>query len=151
MKHRYSFLLAIGVLLCTAFSASAAYHLEPDTPKYKPVVPVYRDVVGDSTVIPKYRQKQQREFMQGTYLYPPKPRNKWEFAINAGGFFVSGDVRSQGGYGFGASLQKSVGYVVSLKTLYFHGTTFGQNWEANSGLLNNQALNGGKGAATNYA
>jgi OOP family OmpA-OmpF porin len=144
MKQRYSYLLILALSIVSSFSVLA------QDPNFKPVLPVYRDVVGDSTVIPKSRQDQQKDFMEGNYIFPPKPSNRWEVDLNGGLFIVSGDIATKGGYGFGASVRKAIGYVVSAKVDYMHGQTYGQNWQSNQGIANNPVLNGRSNPATNY-
>lgn len=153
MTHRYKFL---STLFLVAFTTAAFAQVTPTPPdsipsNFKPVIPEYRGVVGDSAVIPKGRMDQQKEFLEGTYVFPPKPRNKWEVALNGGLFFISGDVSTKGGWGAGLSVRKSIGYAFSLQGQYMHGTTFGQNWQGNAGLANNHMLNGNLNPATNYA
>ena len=151
MKKRYTSLTTLALLLVFA---SGAYAQEPtDTlppSNYKPVLPDYRGVVGDSTVIPDSRMDQQKRFEEGTYMFPPKPRNKWEIGVHGGGFFISGDVSTRGGWGVGASVRKSLGYALSLQGHYMHGTTYGLNWQANGGIANNPVLTGRVDSAVNY-
>ncbi len=148
MKKLYLFLLLLSYGLG---SSTCALAQNTDSSLFKPILPVYRDVVGDSAVIPKNKMPQQKQFTEGTYLYPPKPRDKWEVGVHGGGFFISGDVKSTGGYGFGVAVRKSFGYALSTQLHYFHGTTYGLNWQPHSGLLNNKVLNGFTGQNLNYA
>lgn len=120
------------------------------TINYKPVLPVYRDVLGDSTVISKKKKPQQLDFEQGLYPMPPKPKNKWELGVSGGGLFISGDVSSRGGWGIGAYVRKSLGYAASIKAGVMHGTTYGLNWTPNSALFNNPVLGGRKKKELNY-
>src|ERR1017187_4213468 len=76
-------------------------------------IPDYRGIKGDSTVIPKNRQAQQTQFLDGSYSYPPKPRNMWEIGIGGGLAFVSSDVPTQLGWGGGVYVRKALGYVLS--------------------------------------
>ena len=104
---------------------------------YKSSLPVYRDMLGDTSVITNNGQKQYTKFEEGNYPFPPKPKSLWELGIGAGTFFISGDVKAQLGYGFSAHIRKSLGYTVSLEGLFLHGTAYGLNWEASAGLANN--------------
>ena len=151
MKHYLRSLLAATFLLSGVLSSQAQVtdSVKID-PNYKPVLPEYRGVVGDSAVIPQSRQKQQKNYMEGTYAYPPKPRNKWEIGINGGLFALSSDVTSRGGWGVGLQVRKAIGYAFSLQGHYFHGTTYGLNWQSNTGLKNNPALNGSLDSTVNY-
>ncbi len=148
MKKLYLFILAISSAIG---SLNLAMAQKGDSTLFKPVLPVYRDIVGDSTVIPKNKMNQQKQFMEGTYLYPPKPRDKWEVGIHAGTFLISGDVKTTGGYGFGVAVRKSFGYALSTQLHYFHGTTYGLNWQPHTALANNRVLNGMSGQNLNYA
>ncbi|MBU6204816.1 MAG: hypothetical protein KJS45_05500, partial [Bacteroidetes bacterium] len=75
MRNIYLFILISSLL---GISDWASGQTTNDSSLYKPVLPVYRDIVGDTTVISKNKLPQQKEFVEGTYLYPPKPRDKWE-------------------------------------------------------------------------
>src|SRR5947208_778580 len=105
-------LLAITLPMCKVYAQATNDSIKI---QYKPVLPVYREVLGDTTVIGKNNRPQQKDFEQGVYPFPPKPKSKWEAALTAGGLFISGDVPSKGGYGFGFNIRKSFGYVVSIK------------------------------------
>jgi len=107
---------------------------------YKPTLPIYRNMLGDSTTVPKRLDKQYDKFEEGNYPFPPRPKNLWEIGAGIGTFFVSGDVKAQLGYGFSAHIRKSFGYTFSLQGMILHGTAYGLNWEASGGLANNPVL-----------
>lgn len=138
------FVLSVSNLFAQSGNDSSAVS------NYKPILPVYRDVLGDSTVISKKKQQQQLDFEKGIYSFPPKPKNKWEVGLNVGGLFISGDVATRGGWGIGANVRKSFGYVVSVKGQILHGTTYGLNWTANGSLANNPVLRGDKKSNIQY-
>ncbi len=138
-----SFLLSLSLLSLNT-QAQTPY----DTAAYKPILPLYRDVLGDTTVISNNNMPQQKQFEKGQYIFPPKPKNKWEIALNGGGLFVSGDITSKGGWGTGIEVRKALGYTVSLKGQFLHGTTYGLNWQGSTGLANNPVLIANP--ATNY-
>lgn len=143
-----------SVLLAFSFSTLFAQVKNDSSAvvNYKPVLPVYRDVLGDSTVISKKKKPQQIDFEQGYYPMPPMPKNKWEAGISGGALFISGDVSTRGGWGVGAYVRKSLGYVVSIKGEVMHGTSYGLNWTPNGSLFNNPVLNGKRkeNQKTNY-
>ena len=139
-----SFLLGLGF-----FSVNVKAQTPYDTSAYKPILPLYRDVIGDTTVISKKNMSQQKQFEKGQYIFPPKPKNKWEVALNGGGLFISGDVSTRGGWGAGLEVKKSIGYAVSIKGQLLHGVTKGLNWQGSTGLANNPVL-AGQFVATNY-
>lgn len=116
------------------------YTNNPVDPNYNSTLPVYRNMLGDTTVIPSHSDKQYQKFEEGNYPFAPKPKNLWEVGVGAGTFFVSGDVKAQLGYGFSAHVRKSLGYTLSLEGLFQHGNAYGLNWEASSGLGNNPVL-----------
>ncbi len=77
--------------------------------------------------IPASRMEQQQQYLNHQYAFPAKPRNMWEFGINAGFYNVFGDVTSKTPFfaakplnslGFGATLRKALGYSTSLRLLY---------------------------------
>lgn len=155
MKQRYvRYLLFLPLsLMCIYAQAQEPVNTQTDTTlikNYKPVIPEYRGVLGDSAVIPKPRQEQQTRYLEGSYPYPPKPRNKWEIGAHGGGWIISGDVPSRGGWGAGLQVRKSIGYAFSVQGHYMHGTTFGLGWQSNTGLANNPVLSGKKYPNINY-
>ncbi len=145
MRKIYFLTLILSLGLSSLQSQAQVY----DTAAYKPILPLYRDVLGDTTVISKRSMPQQKQFEKGQYIFPPKPKNKWEIAINGGGLFVSGDVATKGGYGLGLEVRKALGYAVSIKGQILHGSTKGLNWQGSTGLANNPVLTSAS-PATNY-
>jgi len=93
----------------------------------------------DSSLIPEKRMDQQSDFMNNRNLFPAKPRNQWEVGVSVGGLNVSGDVRSKSIFnqndgimntmGFGLSVRKAWGYVISTRLNYIHGNASGYNYE----------------------
>lgn len=98
---------------------------------------------ADSSLIPEKRMAQQRDFMNNQYDFPAKPRNQWEIGINAGLLNVSGDVRSKSLFngaikplntlGWGLTVRKAWGYVISTRLQFMHGTASGYNYQASNG------------------
>jgi OmpA-OmpF porin, OOP family len=96
--------------------------------------------LSDSSLIPKGRKGQAADFAAGQYDYPAKPRNQWEIGINGGLLNVSGDVRSKTPFnqpknimntlGWGISVRKAWGYVVSTRLFYNRGVASGYNHES---------------------
>lgn len=95
--------------------------------------------VKDSSLVPSKRVPQQRDFLNGNYDFPAMPRNQWEVGINGGLLNISGDVRSKTPFnrpisvlntlGWGLSVRKAWGYVISTRLAYNHGTASGYNYE----------------------
>lgn len=76
----------------------------------------------DSSKISTKLLPQQSEFLNNQYPYPARPRDQWELGIHAGHSFIIGDVPalhnlSKAG-GFGVSLRKALGHVLSLQGDY---------------------------------
>jgi len=77
---------------------------------------------------------QHNEFLAGTYDYPAKPRDMWEFGIKGGLFNIIGDVKPIiPTWGFGGHLRKALGHTVSLRLEYLYGTGKGQDWKPSVG------------------
>jgi hypothetical protein len=94
----------------------------------------------DSSLIPAYRAAQQNDFLNNLYSFPAKPRNQWEFGVKAGMFNINGDVPAVfPTLGFGAHVRKSIGYTVSLRMEYMHGTGKGLHWSPSSNYNKNPA------------
>jgi hypothetical protein len=96
--------------------------------------------ITDSTLIPVKRMPQQTDFTNGQYDFPAMPRNQWEIGISGGMLNVSGDVRSKTIFnrakkpmntlGWGLSVRKAWGYVISTRLQFLHGSASGYNWQA---------------------
>jgi hypothetical protein len=102
----------------------------------------------DSSLIPPSRMAQHNEFLNNQYIFPAKPRNQWELGIKVGSPVINGDVSSVfPAFGYGLHLRKSLGYLLSVRAEYFHGTPTGLNWKPSSNYMFNSAWrdNGYKG------
>ncbi len=111
----------------------------------------------------KKRHDQHDKYLDNKYEYPAFPKNQWEIGLDIGGLWISGDVQSGrlsssfpiAGYGFGAHVRKSFGYIFSMRLSGFGGATQGFNWRGNQGwyiegdtgqrFLFNESLGGGGG------
>jgi outer membrane protein OmpA-like peptidoglycan-associated protein len=121
-SKKYSFLLGILCLMAT-------YGFSQDTGAgYS---------ASDSSIIPNKRMPQHTEFLNGTYNFPAKPRDQWELGIKGGMLHINGDVASRFGYGFGAHIRKSLGYVVSLRLHYMYGNAKGLAWKPSGNYSQN--------------
>jgi len=104
---------------------------------------------NDSTLIPKKRAPQQKDFLNGDYDFPALPRNQWEVGISGGMLNISGDVRSKTIFnmpikplntlGWGLSVRKAWGYVISTRLNYVHGVASGYNYEASENYWGHSA------------
>ncbi len=137
-SKKYLFLLGAALVSASAFAQEKSSWQDRDM--------TYRGAgydVYDTTLLPKNRQSQQREFLNNQYDFPAKPRNQWEIGINGGMFNVIGDVRSKTPFtainpmqslGFGATVRKAFGYVLSGRLQYMYGVGSGYNWEKSAGF-----------------
>jgi hypothetical protein len=99
--------------------------------------------VLDTSLIPANRLSQARDFANNQYDFPAKPRNQWEIGISGGMLNVSGDVRSKTIFngaikplntlGWGLSVRKAWGYVISTRLQFNHGSASGFNHQAGTG------------------
>jgi len=121
---------------------------------------------ADTSLIPANRMPQQRDFMNNQYDFPAKPRNQWEIGISGGLLNLSGDVRSKSIFngaikplntlGWGLSVRKAWGYVISTRLQYNHGSASGFNYQAGNGYYGkagnpwNTLGYGGSGVYYNY-
>lgn len=114
----------------------------------------------DDEKIPKSRMQQHEDFKAQRSAFPARPRNMWEVGISGGIVQISGDVKTNWtgrgkdhlpAFGYGVTVRKALGYVMSLRGEYFRGQAYGQNWQPSSGIDNNPALNGFRDPATDYA
>jgi len=100
---------------------------------------------SDTTLIPESRLPQHRDFLNDQYDFPAKPRNQWEIGISGGLLNVSGDVKSRSLFngavkplntlGFGLSVRKAWGYVISTRLQYIHGSASGYNYQPGQGYI----------------
>jgi len=105
----------------------------------------------DTSLIPEKRLPQQRDFLNNQYDFPSKPRNQWEIGLSGGLLNVSGDVRSKSIFnkaikplntlGFGITVRKAWGYVISTRLQFIHGSASGYNYQAASGYYGHGAQN----------
>lgn len=75
---------------------------------------------------------QHTDWRKGKNQYPGHPRDMWQIGLGGGSFLVSGDVKSQFGWGASIHARKSLGYVLSLKMEYMFGQARGLNYQASS-------------------
>ena len=69
----------------------------------------------DTSKIAVKNLPQHNEFMNNQYPYPAKPRSQWELGFNLGPTWLTGDIKSKTGIGYGVSLRKSLGHVLSVR------------------------------------
>jgi outer membrane protein OmpA-like peptidoglycan-associated protein len=75
---------------------------------------------------------QHAEWHKGKNQFPGKPRDMWQIGIGGGSFIISGDVKSQFGWGASVHARKSIGYALSLRMEYMFGQARGLNYQASS-------------------
>ena len=94
----------------------------------------------DSSLIPPSRLAQHNEFLNNQYIFPAKPRNQWELGLKVGSPTINGDVNAKfPAFGFGVHVRKSIGYIVSLRAEFNHGTASGLNWKDSYNYMSNPA------------
>lgn len=112
--------------------------------------------VLDSSYYPKSRLPQYRKYVNHQSVFPPKPANQWEVGVNVGMFNIWGDVTSKTPFtakkftdaiGFGITVRKSLGYFMSLRLQYLHGTASGFDYR--SSAPNNYPYSNYYGAGSN--
>ena len=107
---------------------------------------LYRPL-NDTNWVSSKNLRQAHDYKAGTEPYPAKPRNMWEFCINVGVPYISGDIQPWFRFGktnaIGFTVRKALGYVASLRFQYNQGTAYGIQWKGMQyGVLKNPALTG---------
>jgi hypothetical protein len=69
----------------------------------------------DTSKISVKNLPQHNEFLNNQYPYPAMPRSQWELGFGAGYAQVTGDVKSNGGFGGTVSLRKALNNTFSLR------------------------------------
>jgi outer membrane protein OmpA-like peptidoglycan-associated protein len=97
--------------------------------------------VADSLVVSSKRLPQYTEFMNGTYNFPPKPKNQWEIGFKYGVFQIIGDVPSVflTAPNFGVHIRKALGYTFSLRLEYLNAVGKGLDWRYSQNYGKNKA------------
>jgi outer membrane protein OmpA-like peptidoglycan-associated protein len=90
---------------------------------------------------------QHAKWKKGEEQFPGRPRDMWQIGLGGGSFLVSGDVKSQFGWGTSLHARKSLGYVSSLRMEYMFGQASGLNYKASPAL----ALPQGEPFTSNYS
>lgn len=97
--------------------------------------------IRDSSLIPTKRLAQHNEFLNNAYPFPAKPRNEWELGIKGGytnGFTSVHNWGPTGG--FGVSLRKALGYLVSIRAEYDWIRLRGLNYQYSQSYGRNPSL-----------
>ncbi|MEO0471532.1 MAG: hypothetical protein AAF206_18015, partial [Bacteroidota bacterium] len=85
----------------------------------------------DDSKYKNYRQKdrdQLDQYLDGSYPFPPKPKNNWSVGLKGGLATIAGDVRARPGFGVGLDIRKALGHVFSLRLQGTVGQTNGLNY-----------------------
>jgi OOP family OmpA-OmpF porin len=109
---------------------------------------VYDPLPAADEVVSKKYKKTHEEWKSGDYPFPGKPKDMWSIGLNAGTFFVSGDVAGDFGWGAGLQVRKSIGYAASLRASYFYGSATGLNYKPQTNpvsISRNDVLNSATG------
>jgi OmpA-OmpF porin, OOP family len=105
----------------------------------------------DSSYIPKRNMKQQSDFVAGNKNnFPAKPRDMLQFGIWGGFPYVDGDcptaIKGTGNdignyaYGFGVSIRKSLGYVLSVRGSFSYYNMLGLDYQRNGNYNNSPTI-----------
>lgn len=156
-SKKYLFLAALSgmlVMSTTSFgqSTTGGYNLQSNS---------NANVGGhdylDTAYVSKKNMAQQESFMSNQTIYPAKPRDMWELGINGGYYGIIGAVPGQPGFGVGATLRKSLGYIFSLRGGFTYGQAKGldyrlSTWEPAyaTGAYNGYASLAGQQFVRNY-
>ncbi len=97
--------------------------------------------VTDASKVPSKSAQQQTDFMNGTYDFPPKPKNQLELGLKYGLFHIGGDVPAVflTAPNFGIHLRKALGYAFSLRLEYINGVGKGLAWRRAENYAKNPA------------
>lgn len=118
--------------------------------------------VLDSSYYPKHRLPQYRKYVNHQTPFPPKPSNQWEVGVNVGFFNIFGDVPSNSPFtatkftnaiGYGLTVRKSLGYVLSARFQFLHGVGSGLEYryaQATNPVYNQPNFYGGGRVYHNY-
>jgi OOP family OmpA-OmpF porin len=88
--------------------------------------------VTDDQFVKEKDKEDHAKWKKGESQFPAKPRDMWQIGVGGGSFLISGDVKSQFGWGASVHVRKSLGYIVSLKGEYMFGQARGLNYQASS-------------------
>lgn len=69
--------------------------------------------------------------------YKATPNNMWEVGVHGGYLFAASDVATQGGYGAGLHLRKSLDYIFSIRGEALYGNTSGTAYDSLRNYENN--------------
>lgn len=83
----------------------------------------------DPKFVRKSDQTKHSEWQEGKSQFPGRPRDMWQVGIGGGSLLISGDVKSQFGWGTSIHVRKSIGYVFSLKGEFMFGQARGLNYQ----------------------
>lgn len=106
--------LATAILLAFQAITNAQVTLNPTEDKY----------------ISAKHAEQHSKWKKGEEQFAGRPRDMWQIGLGGGSFLVSGDVKSQFGWGTSLHARKSLGYVASLRMEYMFGQASGLNYKA---------------------
>lgn len=104
----------------------------------------------DTAYIAPRNISQQNDFLNNNHSFPAKPRDMWQLGIFAGIPWVDGDaplaIKGAGsGFssiatGFGISLRKAIGYVVSLRGSFAYYNMLGLDYQRNRNFNNHPQI-----------
>jgi OOP family OmpA-OmpF porin len=72
----------------------------------------------DTSKIAVQHLPQHNEFLNNQFPYPARPRDQWELGFGVGYAQVTGDIKSNGGFGANISLRKALNHTFSFRAGY---------------------------------
>jgi outer membrane protein OmpA-like peptidoglycan-associated protein len=85
-------------------------------------------IYAGTQYVRKGKENQQNAFLNGTGVYPAKPRNMMELGIGIGPSFMFSPIDSKLGYTAGLSLRKALGHIFSVRLGYEYSINYGQDY-----------------------
>ena len=85
-------------------------------------------IYAGTQYVRKGKENQQNAFLNGTEVYPAKPRNMMELGIGVGPSFMFSPVDSRLGGTGSLSLRKALGHIFSARFQYAYSINYGQDY-----------------------
>jgi OmpA-OmpF porin, OOP family len=104
----------------------------------------------DSVNVRERHKMRQWSYENNLSAFPAPRKSNWTLGLQHGYSFITGDIRSERGLGFGLNVRAPLGHVMSIRAQGSYCTAKGLNWKPNQGYLKNGALNGITNPDANY-
>ena len=103
----------------------------------------------DSVNVKEKNKMRQWSYENNLSSFPAPKKSNCSIGIQGGLSYITGDVRPEMQFGFGANIRKPISHLFSLRLQYAMGKASGLDWKKNGGFNKNDALNGTNSSA-NY-